>query len=238
MIKEIIFMLIVAAPAAMAAELNSTDYRVTSQIFDFGGQVVNGSSYTVAASIPDLAGTTNNTNAYACLGYLCISLEQAGAPTTVTFLLNFNISGPANDVGYVDTKSFGFYRPLELNKLFTCVEDTGIASTPVFGIVFSGEQLNYLELQNSSSSYILRASQFSEGNKFLLPVTTGGCSSIGAKLPLTFLTPFVSTGEISDAVQLVLSYPFTDIVGNFEKSGSVSLILEKNDTNQIVVDVI
>src|SRR3989338_3572324 len=234
-----IIAILLTIPTATAAEANSSALRVRNQIFDGGGQPANSSGYRTFDSITCLAGIANTTNTFACLGYVCFTLEQlGGVQTTVTFMLNFNISGVANDVASVDGKTFGFYRPLELNKFFTCVQDAGIASTPTFGIVSSGQQLNYIELQNSSSSFVLRVSQFQQDNKFLVPVTTGGCANIGNKLPLNSLTPFVPTGEVIDAVEMFLSYPFTDIVGNYEKSGRLTLVLDKNDTNQIVADVI
>ncbi len=235
----IILGLFLATPTATAAEANGSALRVTNQIFDAGGQQANSSSYRIFGSVMHLAGIANVTNTFACLGYVCFTLEQlGGVQTTVSFLLNFNISGISGDSASVDGKTFGFYRPVELNKLFACVQDAGIANTPTFGIVSSGQQLNYIELQNASSSFVLRISQFQEGNKFLIPVTTGGCTGIGGKLPLNSLMPFVATGDVIDAVELFLSYPFTDLVGNYERSGRLTLVLEKNDTNQIVADVI
>lgn len=238
--KIIVFIALLSASTAMAFEANSTDYRITSTAFDFGGQFVNASGYGVSISITDLMGFTNTSSTYVCFGYLCVSLQQISGEATVAFLLNLNISGQANDIAYVDTlTALGLYRPIELNKYFTCIEDAAIASTPTFGIVSSGEQMNYIELRNSTvNSYILRVSELQEGNKFLLPVTTGGCAGIGSQLPLPQLTPFVAIGGVSDAVQMVLSFPFTDIVGNFQRTGKLSVIFEKNDTNQIVVDVV
>lgn len=224
---------------ASAAEANSSGYRVLNQIFDSGGQLVNDSATRTFTSVTEFAGTTNVTNVFVCAGYVCFTLEQlGGVQTTVTLLLNFNISGIAGDAAYVDTLGFGFFRAADLSKYAACVEDTGIASTPTFGIVSSGQQLNYIELQNSTSSFILRVSEFQQDNRFLLPVTTGGCAGVRGKLPLNALIPFVSTGEVVDAIELFLSYPFTDIAGTAERSGRLTLVLEKNDTNQIAVDVI
>jgi len=238
--KELIIFILLFAATAMAFEINSTDYRSISTVFDFGGQFVNNSAYGISVSITDLRGLTNTSSTYVCLGHLCVSLQQISGQTIVSFLLNLNITGQANDTAYVDTlTTLGLYKPIELNKYFTCIEDTAIASTPTFGIVSSGEQMNYIELRNSTvNSYILRVSELQEGNKFLLPVTTGGCSGIGNKLPLSQLVPFVTISGVSDAVQMILSFPFTDIVGDYQRTGKLSVILEKNDTNQIVVDVI
>jgi hypothetical protein len=225
------------AATAQAEEANSTSYRIVSQVFDAGGGTVN-SSYVLTTSFTDMTGMSKYKNTIACIGYLCFSLQQVREQKFITVVMNFNISGKEGDSAYVDSKGFGFYLPVELNKYYTCVEDASIQGTPTFGIVFAGNQLNYIRMLNYSDSADLRVSQFEEGNRFLLPVTKGGCQIIANKLPMSSLAPFVPASTLADSIEFILSYPFMNIIGDFQRSGKLSLVLEKNGTNQILVDVI
>jgi len=226
-------------PVAFAADTNSSNLSVLNLEFDAGGGYTNSTGFQMFSTI-GLNGAARAGNAYVCVGYLCFSLEQLNLRAVVTFLMDLNISGTGSENATVDGKGFGFYRPSDISKYFACVDDVGIPSDPAYGIVFSGRQLNYIDLENNSGnhSYIMRVSQMAEDNRFLLPATIGGCSQISSRLPMITLMPFVPSGETANAIEMFLSYPFIDIVGNYEKTGKMTLIMEKNSTNQIVVDVI
>jgi hypothetical protein len=236
MIKEIFLALILVVPAAMAMDANSSDIRAAYVEINGGGTYSNSSDLSLFSSLSTVSGAAKAGNKFLCLGYLCFSLEQINIRPTVTFILGTNATD--TERAAVDEKSAGFYWPYELNKYFACVEDAGVTNTPTFGIVFSGQQLNYIEIENTTTNYILRMSQIEEDNKFLLPATVGGCSNIGSKLPMFTLSPFVPGAEQANSIEMFLSYPFVDIIGNYQKSGKISVVLEKNNTNQIIVDVI
>lgn len=231
--KKILIALLLFIPMVFAQEMSSTDYRLIVMELNSGGSYMNGTTYQLFSSIGD-AGMTRFENSFVCIGYFCFSLEQLSLRTTVTFLLGINttemISPAATNIGY--------YTPADIAKMFVCVEDAGISSKPSLGIVFSGREMKYMELRNTSAEYIMKMSQLQEGNEFLLPVNTGGCSAIDSRLPAFSILPTGFRTDIVDAVELLLSYPFTDIIGNFEGTGKMTLVIEKNDTDQIVVDVI
>ncbi len=237
--------LTISASPANAAEANSTDYKIISQVFDMGGGSASGDenlssmeTYLLTTSMTDMTGISQMKNTLACIGYLCFSLEQIREQNFITFVLNLNISGKPGDVATAGGRGPGFYMPVDLNKYFTCASDPGIAGNPTFGLVFSGRQMNYLWYQNTTNTSEFRLSQFEEGNQLLLPVTFGGCNVIEGRMPITSLRPFVSAGLLTDAIELFLSYPFTDIVGSFQRSGPMTITMEKNNTNQIVFGVV
>lgn len=220
------------------AEINSTNYILTAYDINSGGTDSGSASYALVTDVSPFSDTVNTTNTFVCVGFLCMDIDVPAAEAFISFLLNFNISGIASDEPFVDTQGIGFYRPTDVTKYFGCVQDASIASTPTFGIVHSGDTLNYINLSNETTTYGIRVSQLVSGNSFLLPATTGGCTSIGNKLPMSFLVPFVGTGEVVDAIELFLAYPFLDFVGDYDRTGKFTLILEKNQSRQVVVDVL
>ena len=153
--------------------------------------------------------------------------------------MEFNISGSSNDQAEVDQQGVGIYYTNQIDNYYTCLEDPSLTYTPTFGIMFSGTELNYIQL-SSGDSYAMRVSQYEPGNRFIIPITMTGCESILNKSEIVksfgYLTqPFVSFIETLDyPIQMELSYPEIDIVGDFSKSGNFIISLEKNETQIII----
>ncbi|MEM7819681.1 MAG: hypothetical protein QXD48_02525 [Candidatus Aenigmatarchaeota archaeon] len=149
----------------------------------------------------------------------------------VTFSLQLNISGPTNDEAFADNQGAGYYTDLA-NK-FACIQDRTIANEPAFGLAFAGSSFNYLNLTNTSTGYIMKISQSERRNKFVIPITINNCTSVRNKMPLeTIIQPFISFVEKISTIQLSVSYPMIDIVGDIQKTGAFKIILEKNETNE------
>ncbi len=157
----------------------------------------------------------------------------------VSFSMEFNISGSSNDEAEIDSLGVGTYDSTDIDYYYACLKDESLSDTPTFGLVFSGNELNYMQL-SSGDSYEMKVNQYNEGNRFIIPVTTGGCGVIRNKMPIIkdrgLLTqPFVSSDEAGmHPAELTLSYPDVDIVGDFSKSGQFVLIFEKAE-DQIIV---
>lgn len=161
---------------------------------------------------------------------------------TVTLEMEINVSGSGGPDSYeVDGKGVGFYRPSDLANYYACTQDSAIANTPVFGIVFAGDQLNYINLTAGNES-IMKVSEFIPGNKFILPATSSGCNNVkgkvpsisGGVMPQAFVS-FIDT--LKNTINIILSYPELDIVGDFTKTGTFALLMEKNvsgSTSQII----
>ncbi|MBI4896075.1 MAG: hypothetical protein HY832_00820 [Candidatus Aenigmarchaeota archaeon] len=155
----------------------------------------------------------------------------------ITVILELNISGTANDQGYVDTQGVGFYHKADVTNHYLCVEDASLTNTPTFGLVFSGSNLLSLNL-TTTPAYHMELTQYEQDNRFLIAATKGSCTTIRDRMSLiqtfSFLTqPFASFAtQHFYPVQLIVSYPFVDLVGDFDKSGIFTFIVTKNETNQ------
>lgn len=152
----------------------------------------------------------------------------------VAFKLAFNIQGSANDNTYADTKGAGFYRADNVSRHYACIEDTSLQDS--FSIVRTGSQLDYINVSSGS----MTVSETQEGNRFAIPVVGETCSFIGGRNLQHPLQPFISTGESLGAIELLLEYPEIDIVGNDERTGAFTVVMERNLTNdkQLIVDII
>lgn len=176
----------------------------------------------------------NSTN-----GTITIDTEPS-CVQTVTFVMEFNISGTSGDTAEVDGKGTGFYRSNDTQNYYSCIQDTGLTNSPAFGLAFSGTELNYINLTSGleGGSFRMRLSEFQSNNRFVLPVTTTGCNAIKNRMPSIrqgILTqPFVAFVTLTkNPLELILSYPDLDIIGNLSKSGTFTITLEKNETNRI-----
>ena len=161
----------------------------------------------------------------------------------MTFLLEFNLSGSSNDVAFVDneTASNKQYRAAMIQNYFSCVHDVSLSQSPAFGIIFAGSKLNYINL-TTGNSFALRVSQDIPGNEFIVPITQNNCTTLTDGIGEinkfgTIFSPFVALSEAINAIELALGYPNIDIAGDFDRTGSFTLVIEKNDTNenQIIV---
>ena len=176
----------------------------------------------------------NSTN-----GTLTIDVEPS-CTQTVSFQLEFNISGTGGDSSEVDGRGAGFYKSNDTTNYYSCIQDTGVSNTPTFGIVFAGTELDYINLTSGQAggSSRMRMSQFQSNNRFIIPVTINGCGTIVNRMPSIrqgLLTqPFVAfVSLLKNPLQIILSYPDLDVIGDFSKSGTFTLTLEKNETNRI-----
>ncbi len=172
-------------------------------------------------------------------GEITIDVEPS-CIQTISFQMEFNISGSSNDAAEVDGKGSGFYRANDTTNYYSCIEDTSLTSTPTFGIAFSGTEMNYINLTSGleGGSFRMRMSQFQSNNRFIMPVTINGCNSIKnrvASIRQGILTqPFVAfISLLKNPLEVILSYPDLDIIGDFSKSGTFDITLEKNETGGI-----
>jgi hypothetical protein len=159
-----------------------------------------------------------------------ITLDANSCSGIVTFEMEFNLSG--SESAEVDGYGTGTYPPFNLTNFYTCMQDASISGIPAFGIVFAGDILGYISLE-SGNSFAMKISQNQAGNKFLLPVTRNGCDAIKSKVNSIkngiLPQPFVSFlgGLKATGINMILSYPEVDIVGDFTKSGTFTLLMEK-----------
>ncbi|MBI2578166.1 MAG: hypothetical protein HYW26_00490 [Candidatus Aenigmarchaeota archaeon] len=247
----LVFAFIVALSAAVfAIEMSSSSYKIESATPTEGG-VVTGSGLVARTSVETFAGKESSSSYIVILGFdfppLGITLNQ-----TVTFALEFNINGIANDSAEADAQklsgnqTFLLLTPSNLSNFYLCMEDTAISGTPAYGIVFSGKALSYINLSRNTTqaaSANLRLSQAQERNRFVLPITTGGCSNVRGKFQLIKIHGFMPQAFMpffqgKSPLEIILSYPDVDIMGDFVKAGSAKLVLEKNETTdrvQIIV---
>lgn len=166
---------------------------------------------------------------------ICCTTTGAVIENYVTFEMEFNISGNADDQAYVDSHGVGFYE--NLTKKYACLEDTTQSNQPAFGIAFGGRSLKSINL-SSGNSYRMEVAQYERGNRFILPVTINNCNSVSSKAPVAEIAQtFVEFVTDISTIELTLSYPAVDISGDFQKSGAISIVIEKNETDegQIVI---
>lgn len=215
--------------------LKSGNFTATITVDDTGGNL-SSTNFRGDASLYFLQGTTSPGTHRVCLGLLCIDIAPQPA-TSVSFLLEVNISGPANDTVIVDNNTIpGLFRAKDITRYFSCIEDASIQNTPVVGIVYAGSNgFRHIKVE-SGNSFSMKLVQNADGNRFVIPVTQNGCDVVKNRLPLSvpsILTlPFVAFDDVLKAVELAIRYQI-DLVGDFERTGSFTLVLEKNQT-QIV----
>ncbi len=200
-------------------------------IIDEAGGLSNSSSFKMALSAGSTLGLSNSTTYRACLGYMCVEFGPRGEILSVRFLLEFNISGASGDQGFVGNNGTGLYSPKDIAQLFVCVQDPTLTDNPVFGIVSAGSS-RYIRL-DQGASYVLNVAEDQPGNKFLIPVTSKGCDTIRSRMPLQLpLTAFIPIPEFLSAIELAIKYPI-NIIGDFDKTGTFTLVLEKNESQII-----
>ncbi|MDI6721266.1 MAG: hypothetical protein QMD85_02660 [Candidatus Aenigmarchaeota archaeon] len=168
------------------------------------------------------------------LAFLFIVPFSVAQNNTVSFRLSFDINGSANDNTFVDNNSIGFYRSNNLTNYYACIEDSSFSNA--FGIVHTGTDLDFINATSGS----ITVSENQEGNRFSMPVIGNNCSLIRTK-PLSYpLQPFIQTNENAGAIELVLNYPEIDIRGDHERTGSFTILMERNlsDDKQLIFDII
>ncbi len=227
--STVIFLAVFIVPS-YAQKMTSGNYSTFIDI-DEGGGFSNSTNYKTVASLNSVMGISNSTTYKVCMGYICVEFGPGGQILSVTFLLDTSIRG-SSDQAYVDNNSAGLYTAGMLQNLFGCIQNPTIADTPVFGIVGAGS-IRYIRL-DQGTTYALRVSENQPGNRFIIPITSGGCAIIRNRLPLSStILPFVAGVPIAaNALELSIKYPVT-MIGEFEKTGRFTLILEKNQSQII-----
>jgi hypothetical protein len=197
---------------------------------DTAGGQINSTNFIAYVSAGEITGFSGSLHHNVCFGYMCVEFGPLGEILKITFVLQ---TDAANKNVYVDTNTEeGMYNPGDISKFFVCAEDRANGQSPVIGISFAGSALNYIRL-DKTNFLTMRMSQNAEDNKFILPVTVGGCTVVSNKMPLSLpYTPFVPFNDLMNAVELATSYP-VDLIGNFERSGRFTLTLEKTGNNAI-----
>lgn len=228
--------------AAYAQDMNSTNFKAYPVMASAGGDA-QGTTLKLAGKVGQPAsGQVSSASFSMCAGFVCNFLEII-TNAKVTFLLQFNISGPGSDAAFADNETaLNQYQNWQINNYYACLHDTGLASSPAFGIIFAGSSLNYVNISSATNASGLRVSQDIPGNQFIIPITQTNCTVINTRLHEidasgTVFNPFVVLNEAINAVELALGYPNIDIAGSFDRSGAFTLVIEKNDTdeNQIIV---
>ena len=232
-IAVLAFAILLAFLGTSKAEIsNSSAYRAF-YLLDAAGSGANSTNYNVILSMDNTQGIASSVSYKSCIGYVCVEFGPLGEIVRVTFLLQLNVSGPGGDVAYVDTNTLpGIYQPGEISRFFGCIEDPSVQGAPAYGLAFAGSRLNYIRLGNTGE-YFLRLQQEQPLNRFVLPVTVNGCQVVRNKMPLGLpLTPFVPFNELLNAIELIIGYPI-DLVGNYERTGTFTLVLEKTGQTEI-----
>ncbi|MBI4174558.1 MAG: hypothetical protein HY517_02845 [Candidatus Aenigmarchaeota archaeon] len=228
---------------ASAQNMSSTSFNINPVLASAGGEP-QGTTLKMSGKVgqPTAGVESTSISFTVCAGFICNFIE-AVLESQVTFFLEFNISGSGGDAAYVDneTASNKQYRAAMIQNYFSCIHDVSLSQSPAFGIIFAGKKLNYINL-TTGNSFALRVSQDIPGNEFIVPITQNNCTVIYSKLGEinkvgTLLSPFVAFTEAINAVELALGYPNIDIAGDFDRTGSFTIVIEKNDTdeNQIIV---
>lgn len=245
-----VFAVLAAAAAVFAAEMSSSSYRVDSANPSASG-ILTGGDYIARTSVETFAGKTTSSSFIAVLGFDFPLLSEI-LNQTVTFVLEFSINGTANDAAEIDSsqlsanQKFLLLTSKNISNFYVCMEDAAITGTPAFGIVFSGKQLSYINLSvntTQTTSFNLRLSQAQEKNRFVIPITREGCANIRSKFQLIKIHGFMPQAFVpfflgKSPIEIILSYTDVDIIGDFVKTGSAKLVLEKNETDsqvQIIV---
>jgi len=236
--KRIILALFIAfalfIPASRSDYMNSASYTMHVLVDEAGGEA-NSTTYRVLLEAGQYFGLTESIQYRLCVGHLCtlFGFLPGGSLLipTVQFLLEANIAGSSGDVGYVDSQTaYGTYKPASIVNYVGCIEDTVLANDPTLGVVYAGSRLKYIKLE-TGASHKITMSQEQAGNRFVVPVASGGCGLIASQFTGSIpVAPYVPAASFLNAIELILKYPI-NIVGDFEKTGAFTIVLETNQTN-------
>jgi hypothetical protein len=240
--KKIIVIFFLLVPFVNAQNMTSGNYILIATVQDAaGGNTATVSNQTLLLSLGQISGTKLSDNYDLCAGFLCSFFDEL-LNGKVTFILGMNINGAENDQVFVDRYTeTRRYLPGELLNQYVCLQDPSQPNSPTFGIVFAGYALDYIRAA-PGNSYNMRVSQEIPGNKFIIPITRGNCTSIERKMPQimqygALMQPFSLIPDTVNAVELALTYQAFDISGSFDKTGPFKIVVEKNETNpsQIII---
>ena len=233
---KLIILLLALLPAVHAQNMTSTNFMLQTVLDSAGGALTGSNNSVFLASIGQISGRRSSDSFELCSGFLC-DFYDVITRGRVAFMLSFNISGTAGDQAFVDSYNDpGTYNAEELLNYYACVQDPTQSGNPVLGIIHSGSYLGYVKAV-PAQSYTIKVSEDIPGNRFIIPVTSGGCSILNTRMPQiaqygTILQPFIIVAEAANAVELALNYNAFDLVGSFDRSGQFKLVVEKNLTNE------
>ena len=233
---RLMIILLALVPLAHAQNMTSPSYFMETVLDSAGGALTGDNSSLLLASIGQISGRRLTDSFELCAGFLC-GFYTVLTQGRVAFMLSFNISGTEGDQAFVDAfQDPGVYSPEELLNYYACVQDPSQTDNPILGMIHSGAYLGYIKAV-PAQSYTIKMSQEIPGNKFIIPVTSGGCSILNSRMPQiaqygTILQPFVIVAEAANAVELALSYNAFDLAGSFDRGGQFKLVIEKNLTNE------
>ena len=233
---KLLVLVLFLLPLVHAQNLTSANYFLETVLDSAGGGTTGTSGGALLLSLGQVSGRRSSDTFELCAGFLC-SFYDVVNRGRVALMLSFNISGTAGDQAFVDAyQDPGTYNAEELLNYYACVQDPSQTDNPVLGIIHSGSYLGYVKAV-PAQSYTIKVSEDIPGNKFIIPVTSGGCSIFNTRMPQiaqygTILQPFIIASEAANAIQLALNYYAFDLIGSFDRSGQFKLVIEKNLTNE------
>ncbi len=121
---------------------------------------------------------------------------------------------------------------------YLCAESHS-SSRPFFGLIFAGNVLNYVDIDEDESNYRLIMSQDADGNIFVIPATVGGCFVIPIKL-LNFDAVMSSTGAfvpMHSLTKIIVEYAGVDIIGKLAASNRFSITMRKEELGNTAIIV-
>lgn len=238
-----IIALLFAVSFALAAEMNSTSFVMDTATPSAGG-IATGGNFVSRSTIEHAVGKSTSSSFILIVGFDFPLPFGEILNNTVTFVLEFNINGTLNDAAEVDSRILGnstvrTFTAADISNFYACMEDLVTSGKPTYGIVFSGKQLSYINLSintTQGNSFNLRLAQAQDRNKFVLPITSEGCANIRSKFQLIKVHGFMPQAFVpffqgKAPIDIILSYPDIDIIGDFIKTGSFKLVIEKNETD-------
>jgi hypothetical protein len=230
------FLMLLTYSYAQENVLNSTNFKTVVVVNEAGGNL-SSANFKSDFSVYYLQGISNSSSQKICLGFICIDFGPRAEAVLVSFVLEVNLSGTVGDTVVIDNNtSPGLFKASDITRYFACIQDATLSNTPIIGVIYAGSgNFRYIRV-DPGASFSMRLTQEQQGNKFVIPVTINGCDVVKNRLPLSvpsiFTLPFVSISDILNAIEIITTSSL-DIVGDFEKTGSFTLVLEKNETQII-----
>ncbi|MFC2143239.1 hypothetical protein ACFLQN_02465 [Candidatus Aenigmatarchaeota archaeon] len=118
---------------------------------------------------------------------------------------------------------------------YACVENTLVDNIPVFGLISPFNLFNMFFVEGSDY-YKIDMIQNDREAKYIIPATWSGCESVGYRMRSLprILSSYGSFLPYVNTTRVILSYPETDIEGDFSKSGRFSISMEKEEGKIII----
>jgi hypothetical protein len=169
---------------------------------------------------------------------ICCSVA---AGETVTFAMEAALSDPADD----SAEPLGYFKSGDLKHYYACIVNVVNSDKPTLGVMSAGSKVYYMNV-SKPYAYRIEMKQRFHGNKFIIPVTKGGCAVVVSRL--SDIDSFgIMTKSFTNATmtrmyptEILLAYSGVDIVGDFSRAGAFDLLLERNQSglSQIIASPI